>query len=100
MSSKLLPFSYDNLRHALATFLRQSANLANVNQSVDAIKKELNDSTNPTRRELIRAIFATKLFENTSIIPQQIADSFDLMIRRDVPSGQKHEYLDKNTILM
>jgi hypothetical protein len=95
MSSKLQPFSYDNLRHALGTILRQSANLANVNHSVDAIKKKLNDSTNPTRRELIRAIFATKLFENTSTIPQQIADSFDLMIRRDVPSFTRAKLKEK-----
>jgi hypothetical protein len=39
----------------------------------------------PDRNTLVQAIHNTNLFPQDSIFPQQIADSFDLMIRRPVP---------------
>jgi hypothetical protein len=84
MDSSSLKFSYTSLKSALTLFVKNDqSNL--IEESITVIKKQLAGSANPERRELIRAIFATQLFDNTSTIPQKIADSFDLMIRRPVP---------------
>jgi hypothetical protein len=93
MSSKLPPFNIENLRHALVTFSRQSPDSEAISYACQVIQSQLPPA--PDRDTLVQAIHNTKLFPQDSNLPQKIADSFDLMIRRDVPSFTRAKLKEK-----